>query len=97
MTHPGVPCLFLDHVLADGDGKFSRLVDLRIRAGIRADSKLEILHCTDSVYVARVTGSKSKVLVKLGPDFDMGPAAPDDSWSFWLSGNGWACWLAENL
>lgn len=96
LTHPGIPSLFWDHIVTDGGvGKLARLVELRKRAGIRADANMQVLLCTDTIYVAKISGSISDVLVKLGPEFDMGHAAPDDRWEVWASGKDWAAWIAK--
>jgi alpha-amylase len=96
LSHPGIPCIFWNHMMADGgEGKISRLMDLRRRAGIRADAKMDVLRCEDSIYVAKVHGTVSDVLVKLGPAFDMGHAAPDGSWEMWSCGKDWALWKSK--
>lgn len=98
LSHPGIPCLFWTHMIADGGGgKIARLMDLRRKAGIRADAKLDVIRCNDSIYVAKVHGTVSDVLVKLGPAFDMGYAAPDShSWELWSCGKDWAVWKSKN-
>ncbi len=97
LSHPGIPCIFWNHMIADGGkGKIARLMDLRRRAGIRADAKMSVMECDDSIYVAKVHGTVSDVLVKLGPAFDMGHAAPDSqSWEMWSCGKDWAVWKSK--
>lgn len=68
-------------------------VSVRKRAGIRADSKLEILAAERDMYVARCNGN---VTVKLGPRFDM-PAhlvpRREEGWVLASSGQDFAVWL----
>ncbi|PSC69027.1 glycoside hydrolase family 13 [Micractinium conductrix] len=93
LTHPGVPCLFWEHHFDWGLAKqIDKLVAVRKRAGIRADSKLEILAADKDMYVARCNGS---VVIKLGPRFDM-PAnlvpRKEDGWELAASGQDFAVW-----
>ena len=64
---------------------------LRKRAGIRSDSKLEILCAERDIYVARCNGN---VVLKLGPRFDMGGLVPKaaEGWRLVQSGNDYAVW-----
>lgn len=66
-------------------------VALRQRAGIQANSKLEILAAEKDMYVARVNDN---VTVKLGPRYDMGSFAPrkEDGWALAASGKDFAVW-----
>ena len=64
---------------------------LRQRAGIRADSKLQILAAERDMYVARVNGN---VTLKLGPRYDMGDLLPrkEEGWQIAASGTDFAVW-----
>jgi len=64
---------------------------LRQRAGIQANSKLEILAAEKDMYVARINGN---VTVKLGPRYDMGNLVPrkEDGWAMAASGKDFAVW-----
>ena len=66
-------------------------VSLRQRAGIQADSKLEILAAEHDMYVARINGN---VTVKLGPRYDMGSLVPrkEEGWALVVTGNDFAVW-----
>ncbi|EFN58641.1 hypothetical protein CHLNCDRAFT_29945 [Chlorella variabilis] len=92
LTHPGIPCLFWEHHydwgLAD---QINKLVALRKRAGIRADSKLEILCAEGDMYVARCNGN---VTIKMGPRYDMGGLVPkeSDGWKMAAKGQDFAIW-----
>ena len=64
---------------------------LRKRAGIRADSKLEILCAEGDMYVARCNGN---VTIKMGPRYDMGGLVPkeSDGWKMAAKGQDFAIW-----
>ena len=66
-------------------------VALRRRAGIRADSKLEILAAEQDMCVARCNGN---VTLKLGPRYDMGGLVPrkEEGWRLVQAGNEYAVW-----
>lgn len=90
LTHPGVPCLFWEHIIDPALSKgISDLSNLRRRSGIHSQSKVSILAAEKDMYVALVGDS---VLCKLGPRFDMGDLAPSDEWVLSCSGTDWAVW-----
>eukprot|EP00198_Chlamydomonas_reinhardtii_P004866 XP_001694202.1 alpha-amylase [Chlamydomonas reinhardtii] len=98
LTHPGVPCVFWDHLFDWGEDvrkAITGLVALRRRAGLHSESKLEILAAEPDMYVARVG---EKVTVKLGPRYDMGNLLPKEAegWKFVMSGKDWAVWEKTN-
>jgi hypothetical protein len=66
-------------------------VELRLRAGIKANSKLEILCAEHDVYVARID---DKVTIKMGPRYDIGDLAPkeSDGWKKSVRGADWCTW-----
>ncbi len=66
-------------------------VALRKKAGIRADSQLDILAADHDMYVARCGG----LTVKLGPRFDMPEdlvPSKEEGWEVAASGKDWAVW-----
>jgi alpha-amylase len=92
LTHPGIPCLFWEHHFDWGlAAEIDNLVALRQRAGIQADSKLEILAAEHDMYVARINGN---VTIKMGPRYDMGNLVPrkEDGWAMAASGKDFAVW-----
>ncbi|CAM0876501.1 unnamed protein product [Alopecurus aequalis] len=76
LTHPGVPCIFYDHMF-DWNLKqeLTLLAGIRARNGICATSKLRILVADADLYVALVD---DKVLVKIGTRYDVGNVVPSD-------------------
>ncbi|XP_066351798.1 alpha-amylase isozyme 3D [Miscanthus floridulus] len=76
LTHPGVPCIFYDHVF-DWNLKqeISTLSAIRARNGIHAGSKLRILVADADAYVAVVD---EMVMVKIGTRYDVSNVIPSD-------------------
>ncbi|CAI6010953.1 unnamed protein product [Closterium sp. NIES-65] len=59
LTHPGMPCVFYDHVFPWGLKKpILELIALRQRNGIRADSPIRILAAESNLYVAEIGPGK---------------------------------------
>lgn len=86
LTHPGIPCLFWEHVY---DWKLypalQKLVAIRKAAGISSGSKVEIVKAETGLYAAIIDG---KVAVKLGSK-DWAPEAP---FKLAASGDQFAVW-----
>jgi len=93
LTHPGIPCIFWEHFTGDEHVKtqITELVALRKRAGIKADSKVKILAAEKDMYIAEINSS---LVLKLGPRYHAGDAAPkeSDGWVMAASGKDWAAW-----
>ena len=62
---------------------------LRKRNGINASSKLDIMVSDGDLYLAKVD---DKLLVKLGPRYDLGDKAPGEGWNIVSSGQDFAIW-----
>ncbi|XP_044949800.1 alpha-amylase isozyme 3A-like [Hordeum vulgare subsp. vulgare] len=94
LTHPGVPCIFYDHVF-DWNLKqeINALAAVRNRNGINAGSKLRILAAESDMYVATVD---ERVIVKLGPRFDAGSVIPSD-FHVVAHGNNYCVWEKSGL
>ncbi|GJP46984.1 hypothetical protein CLOM_g6219 [Closterium sp. NIES-68] len=59
LTHPGIPCVFYDHVFTWGLKKpIVDLVAVRQRNGIRANSPIRILAAEANLYVAEIGAGK---------------------------------------
>jgi alpha-amylase len=67
-------------------------------AGIVAKSKLEILCAEGDMYVARITGTRGSLVLKLGPRYDMGALLPkqDDGWAKAAVGKDYCVWIKQN-
>jgi len=92
ITHPGVPCIFWDHVMDWGEDHRKKIGDLlRVRreSGIPVDAPVKI-HCADhDLYIAEV-GHPAAIRVALGPRH-----APKPDGSYWTEaahGNGYRVW-----
>jgi len=74
------------------------MLQVRQAAGIVGDSQLEILAAVDDMYVARITGQKASVVVKLGPKYDMGNLMPkvEDGWVKTAKGTDWCVWVKQH-
>ncbi|GBF99921.1 glycoside hydrolase [Raphidocelis subcapitata] len=96
LTHPGTPCVFVDHI--NGDGKLRKLILelLRIRkdAGVNARSKVAVRRAAPDVYAATID---DRVAVKLGA----GAWSPNDQracdkeWRLSASGQNVAVWTVS--
>ncbi|KAJ3677011.1 hypothetical protein LUZ60_002735 [Juncus effusus] len=76
LTHPGIPCIFYDHLIDWGlTEPISELATVRTRNGIKPNSTLHILVADADLYLAMID---EKVLMKLGPRFDLGNLIPSD-------------------
>ncbi|KAH7314864.1 hypothetical protein KP509_21G024900 [Ceratopteris richardii] len=91
LTHPGTPCVFYDHFFSWGlQQQIGELIHLRKRAGVNASSNIRIDAAESDIYVANID---EKIIVKLGPRFDMGSLLPDSvNWKLALSGVDFAVW-----
>lgn len=75
LTHPGIPCIFYDHFFDWGLGdKIKELVEIRRRNDIRANSNCTILVADGDLYMVSI--DDNKLIVKIGPRFDIGGLAP---------------------
>jgi alpha-amylase len=76
LTHPGNPCIFYDHFFDWGlKEEISTLIDVRKRNDINAKSKVDIRAAEGDMYVAQID---DRVVLKIGPRFDMGHLAPNE-------------------
>uniref|UniRef100_A0A0E0M208 alpha-amylase n=1 Tax=Oryza punctata TaxID=4537 RepID=A0A0E0M208_ORYPU len=94
LTHPGVPCIFYDHVF-DWNLKqeISALATVRSRNGIHSGSKLNILAADGDVYVAMVNDN---VITKIGTRYDVGNLIPSD-FHVVAHGNNYCVWEKSGL
>merc|ERR1719408_250128 len=57
LTHPGIPSLFWDHVMDWGEDfrkRLGELIQARREAGIKVDSKVNIMRADHDLYVAEI-------------------------------------------
>lgn len=67
-TVPGTSKTYRQHI--------DYLMDLRKTCGIEYDSKLEVLKAANSVYAAKITGTKGELVVVIGADGVYAPSEP---------------------
>jgi alpha-amylase len=88
LTHPGVPCIFWPHYF-DWDKytrqRIDRLIQLRNRAGVHAQSPVEIADARRGLYAAFIA---RKVAVKLGSQ----GWSPGGGWKLAVDGDKFAVW-----
>lgn len=92
LTHPGVPSVFWDHVITWGDelkNTIAKLIDIRKRNGIKADSELKIVAAEPDLYFATID---DKLAVKLGPRADLGSLKPGSEWKVAAEGKDFTVW-----
>ncbi len=94
LCSPGTPCVFLPHY-EQYKNEIRTLIDIRNKAGIHNNSAVKVLKSTSDCYMAEVTGSKGKVVVKIGkamasPDgyTDSQIAAAGNDYCVWSTSGG---------
>lgn len=62
---PGTPCVFLPHY-QQFKSEIQQLINIRNSVGIHNQSSVKVLQSSSDCYMAEVTGSKGKAVVKIG-------------------------------
>ncbi len=91
LTHPGIPCIFWDHLVSWGTGAdIRKLITIRKANGITSTSNLSIEKAVDSdCYAAIIEGTKGKIAVRIGT----GTWTPSGSnWLLAASGTNYKIW-----
>jgi len=92
LTHPGIPCVFWDHFREYGE-EIARLIEVRKKADVKAESPVSIKAAEDRLYLAEVTGDRGSLLIKLGSQYELGSLlAPDSKYELLTSGANYAVW-----
>lgn len=65
LCSPGTPCVFLPHYQAH-KAEIQALINVRNSVGVHNNSAVKVLRTDASCYMAEVTGSKGKLVVKIG-------------------------------
>lgn len=89
LMSPGTPCVFLPHY-KDYKSQIQKLIEIRNAAGLHNMSHVTVLRCDQDCYMAEVTGTKGKVVVKIGNAM-VSPSGYSDS-DIKASGNGYCVW-----
>ena len=94
LMSPGTPCVFLPHWKAN-KAAIKKLIEIRNAAGIHNMSAVNVLRSTNDCYMAEVTGSKGKVVVKIGPAM-VSPTGYSDS-DIKATGTDYCVWTKVNV
>jgi len=93
LTHPGIPCIFWDHLIEWSAGCRQAITDLtraRRDSGIPVDAEVRILQADGDLYLAEI-GNPPSLRVALGP---RNAERPDKSyWSDAARGTDWRVWV----
>lgn len=90
---PGTPCVFLPH-WKQYKAELKKLIALRNAVGIHNMSKVNVLKSASNCYMAEITGTKGKAVVKIGPSMDS-PSGYTDS-DIKASGDNYCVWSKVN-
>ncbi|CBI32414.3 alpha-amylase [Vitis vinifera] len=90
LTHPGIPSIFYDHFFEWGlKEEIMKLIIIRSRNRIKPNSAVRILASDSDLYVAAIDG---KIIVKIGPRFDVGNLVPKSFKKIATSGKDYCVW-----
>ncbi len=89
LMSPGTPCVYLPHYKANKQA-IQRLINIRNSVGLHNNSAVNVLQTNSSCYMAEVTGSKGKLVVKIGPAM-VSPSGYTDS-DIVASGDDYCIW-----
>lgn len=95
LTHPGIPCIFWDHLMDWGDdvrNKIKELVRLRRESGIPVDAKVKIMCAEDNFYLAEI-GEPAALRVALGPRG--GGEGDGGYWKHGAAGSDYRVWIKK--
>ena len=89
LCSPGTPCVFLRHYL-DNKAAIQALINVRNQVGVHNMSQVNVLKLTKDCYMAEVTGTKGKLVVRIGSSNDT-PSGYSNS-DIKCSGTGYCVW-----
>lgn len=69
LCSPGIPCVFLPHY-KQYKGAIQRLIRVRNAVGLHSCSAVNVLKTSNDCYMAEVTGTNGKLVVKIGSSMD---------------------------
>ncbi len=91
---PGTPCVFLPHY-KENKAAIQKMIDIRNSAGVHNMSTVKVLRSSADCYMAEITGTKGKVVVKVGSAM-VSPEGYSDS-DIKASGNDYCIWTKVNV
>ena len=90
LCSPGTPCVFWPHYTANKTA-IQALIKARNSVGVHNMSKVEVMQSTRDCYMAKVTGKKGSLIVKIG---SAQPAAPA-GYTIAASGTDYCVWTSS--
>ena len=94
LMSPGTPCVFLPHYKAN-KAAIQKLIEIRNAVGIHNNSAVKVLRSTTDCYMAEMTGSKGKAVVKIG-SAQVSPDGYTNS-DIKASGNDYCVWTKTDV
>lgn len=94
LMSPGTPCVFLPHY-KQYKSEIQKLIDIRNAVGLHNNSAVRVLRSTKDCYMAEVTGSKGKVVIKIGSAL-VSPDGYSNS-DIKTSGNDYCVWTKTDV
>ncbi len=91
---PGTPCVYLPHWTAH-KAELGKLIELRNAVGIHNQSTVRVLKSTADCYMAEITGTQGKAVVRIGSSTDT-PSGYTDS-DLRASGANYAVWSPVSI
>ena len=89
LCSPGTPCVFYPHY-SQNKAAIQALINVRNQVGVHNMSAVRVLKLTRDCYMAEVTGTKGKLVVKIGSSMDS-PSGYSDK-DIKCSGNYYCVW-----
>lgn len=94
LCSPGTPCVFYPH-WNQYKSQIKRMIAIRNAVGVHNNSAVNVLKSTKDCYMAEVTGSKGKLVVKIGSAM-VSPSGYTDS-DIKATGNGYCIWTKTDV
>ena len=92
LCSPGTPCVFWEHY-QNNKTAIQALVNARNSVGIHNLSSVNVVKLENNCYAAEVTGSKGKLVVKIGSDMSFSPGS---GYTMAASGNNYCVWTTNS-
>ncbi|XP_038976976.1 alpha-amylase isozyme 3D-like [Phoenix dactylifera] len=90
LTHPGIPCIFYDHLLTMGmKESITQVAAIRTRNGIHPGSTLRIMVAEKDLYIAAID---EKIIAKIGQRDGFDGSIIPSNFNLTLSGEHYAIW-----
>lgn len=94
LCSPGTPCVFWPHWVEYKD-EISKIIQIRNAVGVHNESPVRVLQSDNNCYMAEVTGTKGKLVVKIGSAWISPEGYSNDDIK--TSGNDYCIWTKVDL